>query len=625
MYALPFSVTELNRSTFILGLPTNCPVATIQGFPQSMLSYAAQIQTMMRTILQNNAGLNTARVYHYNMMSNNNFMNNEWANLIITTGEMMEYYYFTGAINEQNITGMMTKIVEDSIAISVAITVTKNPLLAQYLQPHEHAAATECTKKAAVLNQAMDQFQGRQQFPQQQQQMYPQQYQQQMPRQTYALSGGNSPALSQAMGAVHRPVNAALSAPQPVKSAPLATEPPQGERRAFRRGIKPVEQPVTQDHFPGGIMEESTPTGTRSWSVNDIPAAPDIYSLENNTLDNNMEQMNYADLEADPIQRARAVAEALTDDGVVVPLSRFVQTPVEPVDGEEEPVVEEKPLVSDKHIVVLDKILTKVAGDIVTAGWQELDKTGADFTPFKSGVLFQAKATRGLFIPTCNIANINDVITSYNRNIRNIQTIAGIQGIPAWLNPENIGHHACKIMYVRFKDEINNILHNGLLLPEDMCVDSFPNDLGGMMKWLSGQQPKIATFLTDNLELVKAKLTITDDDAAVIMKMGNGELCELVTYTRANYLLAPLDLFDLDTAITDVYRDGATTQFAIDFVATASETPKLMALAQSLFARAKKLGWRNTKWIVVLSSGNEIEFEKPWVTDSPTRFKAKIR
>lgn len=195
--------------------------------------------------------------------------------------------------------------------------------------------------------------------------------------------------------------------------------------------------------------------------------------------------------------------------------------------------------------------------------------------------------------------------------------------IPNFINVATVGTAVCRMYYDRLKMEINGILHNSLLLPENRCIDIFPDDLGEMNNWLKDKQPDILSFLNKSIELVKGKLIFTDDKV-VDAGVGKVSIPCIYSYELVNTLVIPLEIDALDYVIRNGYYKGLNSNQLTQLTLTASESPYFMLLARKLLALAKKLEWNTPRWRIYLSSGQCITFEKPWVTDTPTKIKVWI-
>ncbi len=128
--------------------------------------------------------------------------------------------------------------------------------------------------------------------------------------------------------------------------------------------------------------------------------------------------------------------------------------------------------------------------------------------------------------------------------------------IPNFINVATVGTAVCHMFNSRLKMEINGILHNSLLLPENRCIDIFPDDLGEMVKWLRNSQPDILAFLNKSIDLVKAKLIFTEEKIVDAGPGGKYTLPCIYSYESVNALLIPLDIDALDIVIRNCYYKG---------------------------------------------------------------------
>ena len=639
---LPFSIEHPDTTTFLDGLPESAPTFQINGFPPAVAALCGPLQACMRWVIQNNAMRNRLRIFGYNQMSRGNFMNEDWCNLVITAGEILEYYMSIGQVNQTNVQQMLPKIADDVIAISASRNILKFPALVSYVSQQEAQAAQQCINLSAQIDQQITAMQQRRSMGN----FYNNnQMQVQRPMAGYGqqMNGGMSPALTQQQSsAVNSRVTdqsvgvdytqgrrGALGYTQ----APVVDNTPVGERRPLVRNKNlPAKPQSPKATLPGGIMEESTPSGTITSVISQIPEFPDIPGIDITSTENNMEAMAYATLEADPIQRARALAasESLANDGAVIPLRSLkpvvVETPAE--DGKEPTTTTELKKLDKFNIVVIDDVLEcdttalpllvlKSVSETVDGSYKQEEIDEAQYL-----VRINMELTMSTRIPDADI--INSAVLKYNNFIRGITDIQQLVNIPDYINPGTVAPFVSRLFYKRLKHEINGILHNSLMLPENKCIDLFPEDIGGMLNWLSTSQPDFLAFLNQNIELVKSKLIITKDKAVVMEGDSKYTTSCLRTYESTNCITIPLFIEDFDPVINEGYYKSSTAQRYTTLMLNGSEAPFFFNMVHRLIDRANKLGWTNTRWRIYLSSGQCIMFEKPWVTNTPTRMKIWI-
>ena len=639
---LPFSAEQLDTSTFMEGLPGSAQPFQINGFPSTVATLCGPLQGCMRWVIQNNAKRNRLRIFSYNQLSRCNFMNDDWCNLIITAGEILEYYMSIGQINETNVQHMLPKIADDVIAISASRNVIKFPALLNCISQQEADAAQQCINLSAQIDQQITAMQQRRSMGN----FYNNnQMQVQRPMAGYGqqMNGGMSPALTQQQSST---VNSRVT-DQSVgvdytqgrrgalgyTQAPVVDDTPVGERRPLVRNknlsAKPQSPKAT---LPGGIMEESTPSGTITSVISQIPEFPDIPGIDITSTENNMEAMAYGTLEADPVQRARALAasDSIADDGMVIPLRNLKPVIVETT-GEEgdDPIAAPEQVKLDKfNIIVIDNIKECTPAILPLGLLQEVSDTAGDrYTQDdidNAQIMVRANLELSMStrIPDTEVVNVT--MLKYNDFIRGMTDIQQLINIPDIVNPGTVPPFVSRLIYKRLKLEINNILHNSLMLPEDKCIDLFPEDIGEMLNWMSKNQPEFLVFLNQNIGLVKNKLLVTKDKAVVYLEGGNYTTSCLKTYEATNCISTALYIEDFDKVIYTGYYQGSPTQRYTQMTLNGSEAPFFFNMAHRLIERAKKLGWENTRWRIYLASGQCIMFEKPWVTDKPTRMKVWV-
>ena len=638
---LPYRIDGVNTATFIQGPMEQQRFQSIIGFPVAMAQYQGPLQYVLRLVLQENCQRNVLRCFNYNMLSSNNFCNDEWSKLVVNAGETLEYYYSIGQVNNANIMGALQQIASDVVSISVAYSIVKFPGIMGCLQPQEVQAAQALLQKSATLDaeimalqqrKQMGGFYQNNQIPQRPQHGYSQQ-----------LSGGMSPALSQQQspsvnGQVTGQSSQVTYAQQARAISHLANQQqpaPTGERRSINlknRGASkaaPVTQPLG---LPGGIMEESTPSGTITNVISQIPHFPDIDGIDITSTENNMQAMDYATLEADPVQRARALAasDALANEGAIIPLYNLVKKEPVPTVDKDDSTAEESVIIDrrleDFEIIVVDKVITSSSGGLPLTVNHEVANVIGDEKyreiPADSQIMVRAKIERMGVSRFKDVAKTSASIRDYNKFITGITGIAQLPLIVNYINTDTVDSAVCHMCYSRLKMEINGILHNSLLLPENHCIDTIPDDLVPMVNWLTNKQPDILKFLDQNIELVKQKLEFTD--GVTVEEAGNNRLASLVTYEKANCLVAPLGIDDLDLLIRNTYYKGLSSNQAIQVVTTITEAPFFMNVVHKLLDVAKKQNWANTRWRIYLSGGQCIVFEKPWITEKPTKMKIWI-
>ena len=632
---LPYDVQSVNRATFLDGLPNSLVPQPVNGFPQTMGQFQGPLQGMLRYVLQANCERNVLRRFNYNMLSYNNFCNEEWWKLVVNAGETLEYYYSIGQVNNSNIMGALQKIAEDVVSISVAYSVVKFPAIVNCLQPQEVQAAHQLLQKSAMLDAEILAMQQRKQGSFYNNNLIPQR----QPGYNQQLSGGTSPALlaqqsptvnGQVTGGTQQITHAQQARAISLQNNQSQTA-PVGERRAFNfKNKKQAQQPVAG--FPGGVMEESTPSGTISNTISQIPHFPDIEGIDITSTENNMQAMDYATLEADPVQRARALAasDALANEGAIIPLYNLVKKEPVPTEGEDDSTVDESVIIDRRlenfEIIVVDKVVTSSSGGLPLTVNHEVANVIGDEKyreiPADSQIMVRAKIERMGVSRFKDAAKTSASIRDYNKFIAGIAGIAQLPLIVNYINADTVDSAVCHMCYSRLKMEINGILHNSLLLPENHCIDTIPDDLVPMVNWLTNKQPDIMTFLDKNIDLVKQKLEFTD--GVTMEETGNNRLASLVTYEKANCLVAPLGIDDLDLLIRNTYYKGLSSNQAIQMVTTITETPFFMNVVHKLLDVAKKQNWANTRWRIYLTGGQCIVFERPWITDKPTKMKIWI-
>lgn len=634
---LPYDVQFVNEATFLDGLPGSLVPQPVNGFPQSMGQFQGPLQGMLRYVLQANCKRNVLRRFNYNMLSYNNFCNEEWWKLVVNAGETLEYYYSIGQVNNSNIMGALQKIADDVVSISVAYSVVKFPAIVNCLQPQEAQAAQQLLQKSAVLDAEILAMQQRKQGSFYNNNPIPQR----QPGYNQQLGGGTSPALlaqqspsvnGQVAGGTQQITHAQQARAISLQNNQSQTA-PVGERRAFNfKNKKQAQQPVAG--FPGGVMEESTPSGTISNTISQIPHFPDIEGIDITSTENNMQTMDYATLEADPVQRARALAasDALANEGAIIPLYHLVKKePVAPAEGEEveTPVAANfNHKLEDFDVIVVDKVIASSAGNLPAMTMFEINevtKTAYDQVAIDNAqVLVRAKIERLAVSRFQDVEKTMSGIANYNKFINEMNNVEQLLQIPNFINVATVGTAACHMCNSRLKMEINGILHNSLLLPENRCIDIFPDDLGDMINWLKDKQPGVMSFLNKNIDLVKAKLTFVEDKAINVGVNGVVNIPCIYSYESVNALLIPLEIDSLDQVIHNGYYKGLNSNQNSQLTLTASESPYFMFLVHKLLALAKKQEWHTTRWRIYLSSGQCITFEKPWVTDTPTKIKVWI-
>ena len=632
---LPYDVQSVNRATFLDGLPNSLVPQPVNGFPQTMGQFQGPLQGMLRYVLQANCERNVLRRFNYNMLSYNNFCNEEWWKLVVNAGETLEYYYSIGQVNNNNIMGALQKIAEDVVSISVAYSVVKFPAIVNCLQPQEAQAAQQLLQKSAMLDAEILAMQQRKQGSFYNNNLIPQR----QPGYNQQLSGGTSPALlaqqSPSVNGQFAGGTQQITHAQQARAISLQNNQsqaaPVGERRAFNfKNKKQAQQPVAG--FPGGVMEESTPSGTISNTISQIPHFPDIEGIDITSTENSMQTMDYATLEADPVQRARALAasDALANEGAIIPLYHLVKNEkIEATEGGEETevtVIERK--LENFDVIIVDKTITATAGNLPTSVMCEIaevassthDQTAID----NAQILVRAKLERLAVSRFQDVEKTIAGITEYNKFIREMDSIEQLLQIPNFINVATVGTAVCHMFNSRLKMEINGILHNSLLLPENRCIDIFPDDLGEMVKWLRNSQPDILAFLNKSIDLVKAKLIFTEEKIVDAGPGGKYTLPCIYSYESVNALLIPLDIDALDIVIRNCYYKGLGNNQSMQLIVTLTDTPQFMLLVHKLLSLAKKQEWGPTRWRIYLSSGQCIVFEKPWITDTPTKMRIWI-
>ncbi len=639
---LPYSIEYPDATTFLDGLPDSAPTYQINGFPSSVAPFCGPLQACMRWVVQNNAQRNRLRIFSYNQLSRNNFANDDWCNLIITAGEILDYYMAIGEINQANVAQRLPQIADDVIAISASRNVMKFPALVNYISQQEAQAAQQCIQLSVQFDQqiqAMQQRRGMGSFYNNNQMMP-----MQRPMGYQPMGNGMSPALTQQQSsAVNSRVtdqSVGVEYPQSRRNslgynqAPVNNDIPVGERVPL---VRNKNQPAKPQHptaakLPGGIMEESTPSGTITSIISQIPEFPDIPGIDITTTENNMQAMDYGVLEADPVQRARALAasEALADDGMVIPLINLkpVITEIPGEDGKEPEITREQKPLDKLNTIVIDEIMECPPAILPLRMLSGISETVDDgYTQEEidnSQLLVRANIELSVSTRIPDAERINAATLKYNDFIRGMTDIQQLVHIPDFINPGTVAPFVSRLFYKRLKLEINGILHNSLLLPEDNCIDLFPEDLSGMIGWLAGKQPEFLAFLNQNIELVKNKLIITKDHAVEQLSGGSYSTNCLKTFEATNGISTALYIEDFDKVICDSYYKSSPAQRYTQMTLNGSEAPFFFNIAHRLIERAKKLGWTSTRWRIYLASGQCIMFEKPWVTDKPTRMKVWI-
>lgn len=132
----------------------------IQGFPQSLQDNQLDIERSLRSWLQEGAQINNLRCYLYNQMAYNNYNNQDWTKLVVSTGEFIEYLVV--GEGKQGTRELVDSAIDEVLMIYILRAVENNQALRNYV--NSQAMANELNNAANQrdrIGNAISQFQNR--------------------------------------------------------------------------------------------------------------------------------------------------------------------------------------------------------------------------------------------------------------------------------------------------------------------------------------------------------------------------------------------------------------------------------------------------------------------------------